>query len=79
MFLVLFFICPALQNNVFTIGTELMRHGEEEVNFEDGPFYTFSGFNVSTAVFIAARHLTRHLTLRLCLCIRTELLILFLY
>lgn len=54
MFLVCFFICPALQNNVFTIGTELMRHGEEEVNFEDGPFYTFSGFNVSTAVFIAA-------------------------
>ncbi|XP_040893585.1 plexin-B2b [Toxotes jaculatrix] len=35
------------QGHVFTIGTELMRNVEEEVNFEDGPFYTFSGFNFS--------------------------------
>uniref|UniRef100_A0A3B4VMQ4 Plexin b2b n=1 Tax=Seriola dumerili TaxID=41447 RepID=A0A3B4VMQ4_SERDU len=35
------------QGRVFTIGTELMRNTEEEVNFEDGPFYTFSGFNFS--------------------------------
>uniref|UniRef100_A0A3Q1FTE5 Plexin b2b n=1 Tax=Acanthochromis polyacanthus TaxID=80966 RepID=A0A3Q1FTE5_9TELE len=35
------------QGHVFTIGTELMRNAEEEVNFEDGPFYTFSGFNFS--------------------------------
>uniref|UniRef100_A0A3Q3ND71 Plexin b2b n=1 Tax=Mastacembelus armatus TaxID=205130 RepID=A0A3Q3ND71_9TELE len=35
------------QGRVFTIGTELMRNVEEEVNFEDGPFYTFSGFNFS--------------------------------
>lgn len=48
MFLV--FICPFPQAHVFTIGTELMRNVEEEVNFEDGPFYTFSGFDVSTAV-----------------------------
>ncbi|XP_068458490.1 plexin-B2b [Clinocottus analis] len=35
------------EGHVFTIGTELMRNTEEEVNFEDGPFYTFSGFNFS--------------------------------
>ncbi|XP_062277642.1 plexin-B2b isoform X1 [Scomber scombrus] len=35
------------QGRIFTIGTELMRNVEEEVNFEDGPFYTFSGFNFS--------------------------------
>uniref|UniRef100_A0A8C9YKV3 Plexin b2b n=1 Tax=Sander lucioperca TaxID=283035 RepID=A0A8C9YKV3_SANLU len=35
------------QAHVFTIGTELMRNVEEEVNFEDGPFYTFSGFDFS--------------------------------
>uniref|UniRef100_A0A665XB86 Sema domain-containing protein n=1 Tax=Echeneis naucrates TaxID=173247 RepID=A0A665XB86_ECHNA len=35
------------QSRVFTIGTELMKNVEEEVNFEDGPFYTFSGFNFS--------------------------------
>ncbi|XP_028440237.1 plexin-B2b [Perca flavescens] len=35
------------QARVFTIGTELMRNVEEEVNFEDGPFYTFSGFDFS--------------------------------
>uniref|UniRef100_A0A8C4HT78 Plexin b2b n=1 Tax=Dicentrarchus labrax TaxID=13489 RepID=A0A8C4HT78_DICLA len=35
------------QGHVFTIGTELMRNAEEEVNFEQGPFYTFSGFNFS--------------------------------
>lgn len=38
--------CPALQAHSFTIGTELMKSVEEEVNF-DGHFYTFSGFNVS--------------------------------
>lgn len=38
--------CPALQGHSFTIGTELMKSVEEEVNF-DGHFYTFSGFNVS--------------------------------
>uniref|UniRef100_A0A8C3AEW7 Plexin b2b n=1 Tax=Cyclopterus lumpus TaxID=8103 RepID=A0A8C3AEW7_CYCLU len=36
------------EGRVFTIGTELMRNTEEEVKFEDGPFYTFSGFNVIT-------------------------------
>ncbi|KAM8750520.1 plexin-B2b [Acanthopagrus schlegelii] len=35
------------QGRVFTIGTELMRNMEEEVIFEDGPFYTFGGFNFS--------------------------------
>lgn len=35
------------QGRVFTIGTELMKNVEEEVNFEGGPFYIFSGFNVS--------------------------------
>ncbi|KAF1386962.1 hypothetical protein PFLUV_G00100300 [Perca fluviatilis] len=35
------------QARVFTIGTELMRNVEEEVHFEDGPFYTFSGFDFS--------------------------------
>nr|XP_061813289.1 plexin-B2-like [Nerophis lumbriciformis] len=34
------------QGRVFTIGTELMKNVEEEVNF-DGAFYTFSGFNFS--------------------------------
>lgn len=48
----LIFICPALQSRVFTIGTKLMKNVEEEVNFEEGPFYTFSGFNVSTAAFL---------------------------
>lgn len=38
-----------LQGHVFTIGTELMKNMEEEVKSEDGPFYTFSGFNVSPA------------------------------
>lgn len=47
---ILVFICPVLQGRVFTIGTELMRNVEEEVNFEDGPFYTFNGFNVSVFV-----------------------------
>lgn len=36
----------ALQGHLFTIGTELMKSVEEEVNF-DGHFYTFGGFNVS--------------------------------
>lgn len=36
----------ALQGHLFTIGTELMKTVEEEVNF-DGHFYTFGGFNVS--------------------------------
>lgn len=36
----------ALQGHSFTIGTELMKSVEEEVNF-DGHFYTFGGFNVS--------------------------------
>lgn len=44
------FNCAVLQGHVFTIGTELMKNVEEEVNFEEGPFYTFSGFDVSTAV-----------------------------
>ncbi|XP_067446402.1 plexin-B2b [Thunnus thynnus] len=35
------------QGHVFTIGTELMRNVEEEVSKEQGPFYTFSGFNFS--------------------------------
>ncbi|XP_056271825.1 plexin-B2b isoform X2 [Pseudoliparis swirei] len=35
------------EGRVFTIGTELMRNTEEEVKFEDSPFYTFSGFNFS--------------------------------
>uniref|UniRef100_A0A672Z832 Plexin-B2-like n=1 Tax=Sphaeramia orbicularis TaxID=375764 RepID=A0A672Z832_9TELE len=35
------------QSSGFTIGTELMKNVEEEVAFEDGPFYTFSGFNFS--------------------------------
>ncbi|XP_059190564.1 plexin-B2b [Centropristis striata] len=36
------------QNNVFTIGTELMKNVEEEVTLEgDSFFYTFSGFNFS--------------------------------
>ncbi|KAL7402271.1 hypothetical protein ABVT39_012324 [Epinephelus coioides] len=35
------------KDHVFTIGTELMRNVEEDVNFESGPFYTFSGFNFS--------------------------------
>ncbi|XP_047189153.1 plexin-B2b [Scophthalmus maximus] len=35
------------QGHVFTIGTELMRNVEEEVNIENGLFYTFSGFNFS--------------------------------
>lgn len=50
MFLV--FICPALKGRVFTIGTELMRNVEEEVNIGEVQFYTFSGFSVSTAVFL---------------------------
>lgn len=40
------FFCLALQGRLFTIGTELMKSAEEEVNF-DGHFYTFNGFNVS--------------------------------
>lgn len=40
------FFCLALQGRLFTIGTELMKSVEEEVNF-DGHFYTFNGFNVS--------------------------------
>ncbi|XP_028285692.1 plexin-B2b [Parambassis ranga] len=35
------------QGRAFTIGTELMRNMEEEVKVEEGPFYTFSGFNFS--------------------------------
>ncbi|CAJ1056257.1 plexin-B2b [Xyrichtys novacula] len=35
------------QGRLFTIGTELMKNVEEEVIFEDGPFYTFRGFNFS--------------------------------
>ncbi|KAM9375774.1 plexin-B2b isoform 1-T3 [Pholidichthys leucotaenia] len=35
------------QDHSFTIGTDLMKHLEEDVNFEGGPFYTFSGFNFS--------------------------------
>ncbi|KAF7224135.1 plexin-B2b [Nothobranchius furzeri] len=35
------------RDHVFTIGTELMKNVEEEVRSEDGPFYTFSGFNFS--------------------------------
>ncbi|XP_053740821.1 plexin-B2b [Synchiropus splendidus] len=35
------------QRRVFTIGTELMKNAEEEVNIEEEPFYTFSGFNFS--------------------------------
>ncbi|XP_028304357.1 plexin-B2b [Gouania willdenowi] len=35
------------QGRVFTIGTELMKTTEEEVNFGEGQFYTFSGFNFS--------------------------------
>ncbi|KAI9519714.1 hypothetical protein NQZ68_025853 [Dissostichus eleginoides] len=35
------------QGHVFTIGTELMKNVEEEVHFEQGPFYTFSGFDFS--------------------------------
>lgn len=42
-----FFLSLSLQGRAFTVGTELMRNEEEDVNFEDGPFYTFSGFNVS--------------------------------
>lgn len=30
-----------------------MRNAEEEVNYEQGPFYTFNGFNVSTVDFEA--------------------------
>ncbi|RVE71572.1 hypothetical protein OJAV_G00053220 [Oryzias javanicus] len=32
------------QSQAFTIGTELMKNVEEEVNFEGGQFYNFSGF-----------------------------------
>ncbi|XP_019934621.2 plexin-B2b [Paralichthys olivaceus] len=35
------------QGRTFTIGTELMRNVEEDVNFENALFYTFSGFNFS--------------------------------
>ncbi|TNN76006.1 Plexin-B2 [Liparis tanakae] len=35
------------EGRVFTIGTELMKNTEEEVKVENGPFYTFSGFNFS--------------------------------
>ncbi|XP_068168450.1 plexin-B2b [Antennarius striatus] len=35
------------RNRGFTIGTELMRNMEEDVNLEEEPFYTFSGFNFS--------------------------------
>lgn len=38
------------QSQAFTIGTELMKNVEEEVNFEGGQFYNFSGFIVSTDV-----------------------------
>lgn len=44
--LAFFLVRLALQDHVFTIGTELMWSVEEEVNF-DGLFYTFGGFNVS--------------------------------
>lgn len=49
MFLVI--VCPVLQGRTFTIGTELMKNVEEDVNFEQGPFYTFSGFIVSVALW----------------------------
>lgn len=42
----LLLFCLALQDHLFTIGTELMKSREEEVTF-DGNFYTFSGFSVS--------------------------------
>ncbi|XP_042157362.1 plexin-B2b [Oncorhynchus tshawytscha] len=35
------------QDRTFTIGTELMRSLKEDVRSEDGPFYSFSGFNFS--------------------------------
>ncbi|KAG8012260.1 Plexin-B2, partial [Nibea albiflora] len=35
------------EGRVFTIGTELMRNVEEEVNIEEVQFYTFSGFSFS--------------------------------
>lgn len=43
-----FFIlqCLALQGRLFSIGTELMKSVEEEVNFDEH-FYMFNGFNVS--------------------------------
>uniref|UniRef100_A0A4W5MXV2 Plexin b2b n=1 Tax=Hucho hucho TaxID=62062 RepID=A0A4W5MXV2_9TELE len=35
------------QDRTFTIGTELMRNMKEDVRSEDGPFYSFNGFNFS--------------------------------
>ncbi|XP_071390824.1 plexin-B2b [Centroberyx affinis] len=35
------------QGHSFTIGTELMRNMEEDLLSEQGPFYSFSGFNFS--------------------------------
>ncbi|KAM7414940.1 hypothetical protein PAMA_019658 [Pampus argenteus] len=35
------------KGRVFTIGTELMRNVEEDVSFDQGTFYSFSGFNFS--------------------------------
>lgn len=43
------FFTVVLQGHVFTISTELMKNVEEDVTSEEGPFYTFSGFNVSAA------------------------------
>lgn len=63
--LAFYLLCLALQNHLFTIGTELMKSVEEEVNL-DGHFYAFDGFNVS----IFARRLSCRLqisTLIVCL------------
>ncbi|KAM3608882.1 uncharacterized protein V6R79_006210 [Siganus canaliculatus] len=35
------------QGRIFTIGTDLMKNGEEEVLSEEGPFFTFRGFDFS--------------------------------
>ncbi|XP_076128348.1 plexin-B2b isoform X2 [Alosa pseudoharengus] len=35
------------KNHEFTIGTDLMTHTEEEVKWEGGPFYLFSGYEFS--------------------------------
>lgn len=58
------FVCVVLQGHHFTIGSELMTK-EEDVSFEGGPFYTFSGFNVSMTprlTFVFMQH-TQHRSL----------------
>lgn len=58
------FVCVVLQGHHFTIGSELMTK-EEDVSFEGGPFYTFSGFNVSMTprlTFVLMQH-TQHRSL----------------